>query len=192
MKSNKLKTLRITSGSIKNRKINILDFDDLRPTKEIVREAVMSSVSNIIEISDSRVLDLYSGTGAFGFEALSRGASSVLFVEKNQKLCQELKNNLKTFDFEKKATVVNSSVHEYLSTLKNVNFDLIFSDPPYHYSEHVELISYCIEKSLLRIDGVLVLEFSSKSKLDIENTGIELVRDKAYGESRILIYRRVR
>ena len=118
--------LRITAGIHKSRRLTVPPLPGLRPAQDRVRAAVFSALGALVP--ESRVLDLFAGTGAYGIEALSRGAQSALFVEQNPRAAEALRKNLLTLNYS--FPVLTNTVESWLPQ-STALFDLIFLDPPY-------------------------------------------------------------
>ena len=136
---------------------------------------------------DARVLDLFSGSGAFGIEALSRGAAAATFVDDHPKAIAAIKANLEKTRLD--ATVVRSDVFRFLERTDQ-KFDLIFADPPYSKRPNdpdlaAKLIASSALKRHLLDDGLLVLEKTS-GDFPVEAHGWTIIRDKTYGSTRVL------
>ena len=177
-------TMRIISGSARGIPLRIPSHD-VRPTMEMVRGAIFSALGE--RVADAKVLDLFSGSGAFGIEALSRGAATATFVDDHPKAIAAIKANLEKTRLE--ATVVRSDVFRFLDRTEQI-FDLIFADPP--YSKHprdpdlaAELIASPVLKNHLAAGSLLILEKTS-GDLPLENHGWSVLRDKTYGSTRVL------
>lgn len=158
-----------------------------RPTSERVREALFSTLESWDAIAGARVLDLYAGSGALGLEAASRGAASVVLVERNPKAAGICRANAgavaKALSPRSVAVEVSSrSVRAHLTTTATP-VDLVISDPPYDVSE--EEIAADLEgvARVLAPDGVLVVERSSRSPEPTWPAGIEPIKSRAYGET---------
>ncbi len=124
--------LRIISGSLKGKQLKSFKGYGIRPTSDRVKEALFNIISPVMT-EDTRVLDLFSGTGSLGIEALSRGAVSVCFVEKTKSSLNLLRQNIKLCNLTKKAEIMPCDVKKAISKLgeKGRTFDLVFADPPY-------------------------------------------------------------
>lgn len=123
-------TMRIIAGNSKGRKLISPKGSRTRPTSDRVREAIFSIVGDLV--LDARVLDLYSGTGAMGLEALSRGARQVVFVEMDPAALRCLNTNIETCRCRNRSKVVRRPVLSYLGkTDPGDGFELVFADPPY-------------------------------------------------------------
>ncbi|MGY8814787.1 MAG: 16S rRNA (guanine(966)-N(2))-methyltransferase RsmD [Gammaproteobacteria bacterium] len=120
--------LRIIGGKWRSRKIDVINVADLRPTPDRVRETLFNWLAP--SISGARCLDLYAGTGTLGFEALSRGAASVVMVEHNKSLAHQLEHQALTLEANN-YKICCMSVSDWLNICHDT-FDIIFLDPPYN------------------------------------------------------------
>jgi 16S rRNA (guanine966-N2)-methyltransferase len=176
--------MRIISGSARGIPLRIPSHD-LRPTMEMVRGAIFSALGE--RVIDARVLDLFSGSGAFGIEALSRGAAAAIFVDNHPKAIAAIKANLEKTKLE--ATIVRSDVFRFLERTDQ-KFDLIFADPPYSKRPNdpdvaADLIASSALKNHLGDDSLLVLEKTSGDPT-VESHGWTIIRDKTYGSTQVL------
>ncbi len=121
--------MRVISGSARNKPLLSVEGMDTRPTIDRVKEGIFSSVQFLIP--GAKVLDLFSGTGQMGIEALSRGANFCVFVDHSPKAIEVITKNLKNCDLFDKSRVVNMVSQDFLRTTKE-KFDIIFLDPPYN------------------------------------------------------------
>ena len=139
--------IRISGGQFKGFKFHNPKSSDLRPTMESVRLAIFSILdSKFNGITNETVfLDLYSGTGIMGTEALSRGADKAIFIEKNRTYCYKIKENLKKLNLLNRAEILPGSVFANLSKINN-KVTHIFLDPPYIFKDYKKLI-YKIENN---------------------------------------------
>ncbi len=171
----------------------------VRPTMDQVRGAIFSSLAELVP--EARVLDLFAGTGAFGIEALSRGARSVTFVEQDRAAADGIRRNLeKTRLMSAAASIVSRDVFTFLSHRERLEaaegFDLIFADPP--YTTRDQPIAYAQQLTLsislqntLEQDGLLILEKSPRDQIVIDPLRWDLTRQKRYGSTEILFLRKV-
>jgi 16S rRNA (guanine966-N2)-methyltransferase len=131
-------SLRIISGYLKGRRIEVSKDLSYRPTSDMLREALFNICQ--FQIEGTCFLDLFSGTGALGIEAISRGASFCLFVEQSRLAAHLIQKNLKNLQIEEKGKVVTSDVLSFLKKISS-RFDIVTLDPPYDFSkEHPEKI----------------------------------------------------
>ena len=178
--------MRIISGTAKGHALKV-PREVARPTTDRVRESLFGILHTVI--GDSRVLDLFAGSGALGMEALSRGAMSCAFVDQNQGSVRAIEENLK------KTGLTGGKVvfREVLTYLKGerATYDLIFADPPYMDGVSdlaADLIALEGWGRWLSEDGFLVVEQEAAGELPV--CDLELVQQRDYGRSRIVIYRR--
>lgn len=129
-------TLRIIAGEHRGRKLNFVDAPNLRPTPDRMRETLFNWLQPVIY--GARCLDLFAGSGALGFEALSRGASDVVFVEKDAKAAQRLDENLQLLSYDK-IKCQQKTAQSFLQGVPTA-FDVVFLDPPYQGDMLPEII----------------------------------------------------
>ena len=155
--------MRITSGTLKNRKIKSREGKETRPTLERIKEAIFSIIGD--KITDARFLDLYSGTGNMAIEALSRGAGRAVMIEQDKEALRIIIDNVNDLKLDGKCRAYKNDVFRAVEILgrKNEKFDVIFLDPPYK-----EKIS---ESEILAEDGIIISEHSvyEKSKDTVGN-----------------------
>jgi len=172
--------LRITGGVHCSRQLEVPVIPGLRPAQDRVRAAVFSALANWVP--DARVLDLFAGTGAYGLEALSRGAKSALFIESNHRTAESLRHNLEalTYNF----PVLETPVENWIPTTPAESFDLIFLDPPYDQTPE-ELSSWKTTAGIDRLlapGGRIVWEHSHRAKWSVEAPLKEVWR-REYGQT---------
>jgi 16S rRNA (guanine(966)-N(2))-methyltransferase RsmD len=174
--------MRIISGKYRGRKLKEFDLSSTRPTIDRVKEAIFNLIQ--FDVCDAVVLDLFSGTGALGVEAISRGAKKTYLIDNNDKAIQIIKDNTKnmTEDFE----IVKSDYETFLA--KNIKFDIVFLDPPYATDFGIKAIKYIIENKMLNKQGVIVFETSDDKEIGFGFDGLSVDRRK-YGTVAIYIIR---
>ena len=182
--------MRIIGGKFKNKKI-LLPTDGLtRPLKDLVRESIFNVIehSNLIEneILNSSILDLYSGSGSFGLECLSRGASRVDFCENYLPAFKILKKNLDHLNCGNDAELFNNNVYNFIDSLnKNkVKYDIIFMDPPYKEKKLPFLLNAINKSKLLSNGGVIIIHRHKKDELKITEK-LDIFETRTYGISKI-------
>jgi len=174
--------LRIISGELGGRRISAPPRRnrDLRPTTEKVREAIFATLGETVE--GARVLDLFCGTGALGFEALSRGASRATFVDSDTAL---VRANLEALDLGERAEVVRADATRYLDRAPEHGFDLVLCDPPYGLVPDLTEKLGPLFRRALAPGGRVMLETSVESPLAVR---LPLVRERAYGDTLVRIH----
>ncbi len=143
-----------------------------------------------MRLSDSRILDLFSGSGALGLEALSRGAGSVTFVEENPKAARLISENAKILTLENQVHVINRKVEQILPDLvSRPPFDFIFMDPPYERGYEEKLLSTWPWDRLLTESGLLCIESAHRQEGGYEPPStLKITRDERYGDSQLTFY----
>lgn len=164
-----------------------------RPTSDRVKESLFSKLESMGLIEGSTVLDLFAGTGALAFEALSRGAKAATLIEKDRSAAALLNQNatqirvaLAKANLDPRLLVYELDAKKFLSK-DNDGYDLVFIDPPYDYDDValVELVSQ-LERHL-NSGAVMVIERSSKSPIN-SFEGFDLISDKKYGDTALFFY----
>ena len=169
--------MRIITGIAKGKKLLTLDGLETRPTSAAVKEGLFSAIQ--FEIEGSRVLDLFAGSGAMGLEALSRGAKSAIFVDKNPEACKIIKQNLINTGLENKAIIKNT---DHLSFIANSNekFDLVFLDPPYKEGLLYDTVTKLIP--LLSDNSIVICEHLSSTVLPEKIASLTIRKRYKYGK----------
>ena len=150
--------MKINSGIFRNSSIEILKNSSFRPTTSISRKSLFDSIG---KLDGKSFLDLFSGSGIIGFEAASRGAKNVTFVEINKKYLNHIILNAKKFEYDQ-FNFMARDAHRFIK--KSKNYDIIFADPPYGLYEMNIFIENALKK--LNKGGILILESSSKETLE--------------------------
>ena len=169
--------MRIIAGNLKGRKLSNINSNILRPTKAVVRKSMMDS----IRLFDNKiVLDLFSGVGTLGIEAISRGAKEAVFVEKNYKVINILKKNIEKCNLIKSSTIIQSDVIAYLDNEVRT-YDIIFADPPYTSFPFEEIFPKV--STLLNNNGIFCYE-SNRQNIGID----EVFKIKYYGNTQVVLW----
>lgn len=178
--------MRVISGKRRGAKLLSLDSNLTRPTLSRVKEAVFSSISPYIS---GNALDLFAGSGALGIEAISRGCEQCHFVDINDEAINIIQKNIKKLKFEDQAKILKKDAQSFLKSLpKDHLFSLIFLDPPYENTYLNTIIEMCA--SHLTEDGIIVVECQKDYPIVVPQ-GIEIIKDKQYGISRVVIIKGV-
>lgn len=183
--------MRITGGELRGRQFRTPE-GGVRPTQDRVREAMFSSLG--ARVVDARVLDLYAGSGATGMEAWSRGAASVTWVEKQPKVYRTLRANVEGLcGAEAGRACQCADVMTFLRRYRGDPVDIVFADPPYDHADAAfdfkVFFQALTDQKVLEEDGILVFE-QRASTATFEIPGWSLLKEKRYGETRLLIYKR--
>ena len=173
--------MRVIAGSARRLLLKAPAGTETRPTSDKVKETLFNILMPYI-YSDTRFLDLYSGTGAIGIEALSRGAEYAVFVERSKEAVACINYNLNTTHFTDRAQVVNSDVLTALHRLEGRGgYDIIFMDPPYDKGYERSVLEYLYSSSLVTDDTLIVVEASNETDFDyLDDLGYEIVKYKKY------------
>ncbi len=147
--------LRIVAGNWRSRLLDIADVEGLRPTGERIRETLFNWLAPTID--GAHCLDLYAGTGALGLEALSRGALSVVFVEKSAIAARQLETNIKLLDANG-AGVLNQDAKAFLKSEPGQRFDVVFLDPPFALDAVEETCRLLADTGHLADDALVYIE----------------------------------
>lgn len=184
--------MRITGGIFRSRALKAPKGDRTRPTSDRVREALFSMLaSDGLLPEGARVLDLYAGSGALAFEALSRGASEAVLVEEAPAAIAIIRENARALDVETRAKIVRGSVERVLARVEGT-FDVVLADPPYadvRERGFDDVLRGAAEK--LAPGGALVLEHASTDRPP-EVPGLTFDRSRRYGDTSVSLYRKTR
>ena len=182
--------MRIIGGNLKGKKLLIPLDKSTRPLKDMVRESIFNILDHSSKVSkninNSKVLDLFSGTGSFGIECLSRGAQEVTFFENYSNSLIVLKKNLFNLKLESKTKIYETNAYNLKeSNLKNEIFDVIFLDPPFKDKEINILIDQIKILKIADINTLIIIHRNKKSMDDISKF-LNVLDEKKYGLSKIL------
>lgn len=179
---------RIISGKLRSVQLSV-PKKGTRPTSDRVRESLFQMLERLDALEDTRVLDLFAGSGSLGFEALSRGAESATFVDISAGSYQVLQKNAQTVKPRldgQKVTLVKKKASSFLQGSEDI-FDLIFLDPPYDFpSNQMEAILESLHERASE-DSVVVLEQAKRHPFHIPEELYEIWQTKTYGDSMISI-----
>lgn len=175
--------MRVITGTARGKKLKTLEGMDVRPTSDMVKEAVFSIIQ--FDVPGSSVLDLFAGSGQLGIEALSRGASHCVFVDKSGESIGVVKENLDHCGFASVSRVLNMDSIEYLKVAKS-GLDIALLDPPYKNG--------LIEKALPELDkkmnvgGIVVCEHEKELVLDDSYGRLKVRKRYRYGKIALTVY----
>ena len=182
-----LPPMRITGGEFCGRPIKVPAGDKVRPTQDRVRSALFSMLAAVVP--GARLLDLFAGSGAVGLEAVSRGATEAVWVEADRRHVAILKGNVQTLGAA--GRVVGDDCLRWLKHAAGESFDLVFADPPYEWALQqgfAGIAGLLRLRKLLRAGGILVVEQPTELAA-AALSGFEMLRDRAYGHTRLVMYR---
>jgi len=182
--------MRIIGGKFKSKKLYLPEDKNTRPLKDLVKESIFNLIHHSnkinIKIENSNILDLFSGSGSFGLECLSRGSGDIYFFENYAKSIKILKKNILKLDGNQKCNIFEYNCFSYFNSDKNLNvkFDIIFIDPPYKEKKVNELIEKIIEKKILKINGIIIIHRHKKDNTQLTEK-LKIFESRSYGVSRI-------
>lgn len=172
--------LRIIGGEWRSRRLPFANAPGLRPTPDRVRETLFNWLQ--MQVSGSRCLDAFAGSGALGFEALSRGAREVVMVEKHPAAANTLRDNIALLGAQN-AVLVNDDALRYLRSLSGAAaFDLIFLDPPFRKNLLEPVLETLFDRSLLKPEGMLYLEQETGATTGFARFGLQVHREVSAGQ----------
>ncbi|MBR1969266.1 MAG: 16S rRNA (guanine(966)-N(2))-methyltransferase RsmD [Clostridia bacterium] len=179
--------MRIISGKVRGLKLKTPAGEDTRPTLDRVKEAVFSMILPFI--IDSKVLDLFAGSGALGIESLSRGALSAVFVDSSADAIDCINSNVNSARFGSVSLVKKVDSISFLKENKEC-FDIIFLDPPYQKNMYTKSLEGILTNNALSNEGIVVVEYdNSLVELTIPDEFI-ILKEKKYGKVGIVILKR--
>ena len=182
--------MRIISGKLKGKKLFLPKDKATRPLKDLVKVSIFNLLdhSNTVKkkLENSSILDLFSGTGSFGLECLSRGSKNVYFFENYVEAIKVLEKNLNFFKNSKNFKIFKFDCFEFFESEKEINekFDIIFIDPPYKELRINKLIEKIIEKKILKNNGLMIIHRHKKDKLEISKK-VKILDVRNYGISKV-------
>ena len=185
--------MRIISGIYKGKKVLEPIDKKTRPLRDMVKESIFNLLlhSNFINLNlkECLVLDLFSGSGSFGLECLSRNAKHVTFVENHKPAIETLYKNIRNFNLLNNYLLINQDIFskKFASNL-NKKFDLIFADPPYKEERIPNLFSILCENKILKKNGLFIVHRNKKS-YEFNNDRFKIIEIRIYGISKIIFYK---
>ena len=175
--------MRVITGTARGRKLETLDGLDVRPTTEIVKEAVFSMIH--FRLPASNVADIFAGSGQMGIEAISRGAKKATFVDQSRASIEIVRRNLASTGLAGQANVVMDGAESFLERTRE-KFDFIFLDPPYNRGYGMKLLP--LLEQALAPGGLVLFEHSRDEVLPEEIGGLKRVKEYRYGKTLITTY----
>ena len=176
-------TTRIIAGKFRGTKLTFKPNKSLRPTESKTKETLFNWLLN--DLDNKNCLDMFAGTGSLGFEALSRGAKEVIFIEKQKSLCSSIEEIAKQLEIKEKCRIINANSTSINFINLKVKFDLIFLDPPYKEQNIKEILEEIHKINILKDNGIIILHRHKKNQ---ENIGknFNIKRTSKYGISKII------
>ena len=177
--------MRVIAGKARRLPLKTVKGMNTRPTTDRIKETLFNMINN--KLPNANFLDLYSGSGAIGIEALSRGAKYAVCTDLDANSVKIIKKNADELQFDN-IEILNQDA---MGFIKNSNscFSVIFLDPPYNKGFIKPIIEAIIENGLLETDGIIVLE-SDNSDEHSEISGLDIIKQKRYGRTYVTVYQR--
>ncbi len=176
--------MRIITGKARGKKLKSFEGRDIRPTSDMVKEAVFSIIQ--FDIEGSEILDLFSGTGQLGIEALSRGAKFCRFVDKSKESADLTRENISLAGFKEDSNVICGDSLDFLR-MSRYRFDIAFLDPPYGKGLIAEALP--LLEPLMSVRGIAVCEHEKELSLP-ENVGrLKKSKTYRYGKTAVTVYK---
>lgn len=176
--------MRVITGTARGRKLRTPENYDIRPTTDVVKEAIFNIVQ--FDVEGRRVLDLFAGTGQLGIEALSRGAASCVFIDSDKAAAAIVRDNLKACGLE--GQVLQADAIGYLDSCGK--FDLIFIDPPYDSGLYDGVLQKINLVDILSDGGIIICESRRETSMPAVSAPYFAGREYVYGKVKITVYRK--
>jgi len=175
--------MRIIGGIARGTKLYTLEGQNTRPTLDRVKESLFNIIQN--KIQDCSFLDLFSGSGAIGLEAISRGAKKAILCDKSKEAIQIIKKNAAKTHFEEKVEIYNSDFETLLRNKIREKQDIIYIDPPYETNFSYEALKIILDYDLIKEDSIIIIETDQKDKIvkEIEKLQVEITDIRKYGRA---------
>ena len=187
--------MRIISGSYKGKKLFLPDPTITRPLRDYVKESLFNLLTHSkltnFNLVNSNILDVFSGSGSFGIECLSRGAEKVIFIEKEKKTFAILNKNIQNLSLEQQCTLLNKNILNFdFRKLLEPSVDLLFLDPPFQFNFLNELFNLLKENSDKLAKSLIIIHFENKNIFKFDSY-LDILIKKKYGRS-IIIFGKIK
>ena len=184
--------MRVISGSARSLKLKTLEGVDVRPTTDRIKETLFNMIQN--DIYGCSFLDVFSGSGAIGIEALSRGANECVFIDNNPKAVEVINENLEFTKLKDNALVLAKSYEVAIAELesKNMSFDLVFMDPPYDKGLEKNVLETLQKSVIINNDTIIIVEASLDTDFSyLDSLGYVVYKEKQYKTNKHIFIKRV-
>ena len=184
--------MRIISGKARGTKLYTLEGEKTRPTLDRVKESLFNIIQN--EIQDKVFLDLFSGSGAIGLEALSRGAKKAILCDKSRKAYEIIIKNAEKTHLTDNAEIYNLDFKDVLQNKINQELDIIYLDPPYESDFVIEAVNLILEKNLLNDNSIIIIETDNKGKIieQLKKIKCKIEDIRKYGRAYLIFLKKYR
>ncbi len=182
--------MRIVSGTARGTKLYTLEGLTTRPTLDRVKESLFNIIQN--DIQDSVFLDVFSGSGAIGLEAASRGAKKVILCDKSKEAINIINKNIEKTHLSKKVELYNLDYEMLLKTKINENVDIVYIDPPYDSDFAIKSVDILINQNLVNEDSKIIIETDNENQIldKLKKRQIEIIDKRKYGRA-VLIFLKI-
>ena len=183
--------MRIISGKFRGKKINLPKDKTTRPLRDLVKEALFNVIDHSkkinIGLENSVILDLFSGSGSFGLEAISRGAKKCLFVENYPSALLSLDKNIKNLNCQENTHISKLDCFKFIEDLQKdeLRLDIIFLDPPYREERLNFIIEKILKKKILNKNGIIIIHRHKKDNIKLTKK-LNIIDLRLYGISKII------
>jgi len=179
--------MRIIAGKYKGHKLKMPSSKFTRPTTDRVKESIFNMLMNFVDFENTKVCDMYAGSGSLGLEALSRGAAEVHFIEKNFSVYNILNQNISAIDKENRCKLFKMDAVKYTLITKHDLYDLILIDPPFFKNDVYKVIENLLARKYLSNIGNIVLERSVQTERE-DSEALAVEPYKKIGDSLIYLF----
>lgn len=176
--------MRVITGKARGRSLETLKGDDVRPTTDKVKEAIFSAIQ--FELEGRHFLDLFSGCGQMGIEALSRGCATATFIDRSKTAIKVIERNLSVTNLKQFARVYNADSVNFISNSAQ-EYDIVFLDPPYNKGILQEVMPLVAQR--MKKTGVIICESALNDEILQKYYNFTLDRERTYGKIKVSIYR---
>lgn len=182
--------MRIVSGTARGTKLYTLEGITTRPTLDRVKESLFNIIQN--DVQDSVFLDVFSGSGAIGLEAASRGAKKVILCDKSKEAINIINKNIEKTHLSKKVELYNLDYEMLLKTKINENVDIVYIDPPYDSDFAIKSVDILINQNLVNEDSKIIIETDNENQIldKLKKRQIEIIDKRKYGRA-VLIFLKI-
>lgn len=180
--------MRIISGKARGKKLKPPEGDHIRPTLDRVKENLYNMIG--LSVRDAVVLDLFSGTGGIGIEAISRGAEKVYFVDNNKNSYELTKHNVKISNLQDSAVILNMEAESALLKFEKqgLKFDMIFLDPPYNKGIVQKILQQLEKYNIMQDKGIVIVETDRDEETPEKLGKFFKLKEKSYSSTKITFY----